>query len=41
MNTARASFPTSLVAALFGERFAEKQYFTAKAGSETPPAVRF
>jgi LemA protein len=41
MNTARASFPTSLVAALFGERFAEKQYFAAKAGSETPPAVRF
>lgn len=40
-DTARATFPTSLVAGIFGGRFAEKQYFTAKAGSETPPTVKF
>jgi LemA protein len=40
-NTARASFPTSLVASVFGGRFAQKQYFAAKAGSETPPKVNF
>ncbi len=40
-DTARASFPTSLVASVFGDRFAEKQYFKAKAGSEEPPKVKF
>jgi LemA protein len=40
-DTARASFPTLLVAGVFGERFAPKQYFAAKAGSETPPKVKF
>jgi LemA protein len=40
-DTARATFPTSLVAGVFGKRFAEKQYFTAKAGSEEPPKVKF
>ncbi|HSN25023.1 MAG TPA: LemA family protein [Kofleriaceae bacterium] len=40
-NTARASFPTSLVAAMFGGRFTEKQYFTAAAGTHTPPKVQF
>ncbi len=40
-DTARASFPTSIVAGLFGARFAAKQYFTAKAGSEVPPQVHF
>ncbi len=40
-DTARASFPTSLVAGIFGDRFAEKQYFAAKAGSDTPPKVKF
>jgi LemA protein len=40
-DTARASFPTSIVAGLFGSRFAEKQYFTAKAGAEEPPKVKF
>jgi LemA protein len=40
-DTARASFPTSIVAGIFGGRFAEKQYFTAKAGSEVAPKVRF
>jgi LemA protein len=41
LNTARATFPTSIVAGLFGDRFAPKQYFTAKAGSETAPEVKF
>jgi len=40
-NAARASFPTSIVAGMFGRRFVEKQFFTAKPGSETPPQVRF
>ncbi|HEU4731695.1 MAG TPA: LemA family protein [Kofleriaceae bacterium] len=40
-DTARASFPTSIVVAMFGGRFAEKQYFAAKAGSDVPPAVKF
>jgi len=40
-DTARASFPTSIVAGIFGGRFAPKQYFAAKAGSDVPPAVRF
>jgi LemA protein len=40
-NTSRATFPTSIVAGLFGDRFATKQYFTAKAGSETAPEVKF
>ena len=40
-NTARATFPTSLIAGVFGSRFAEKQYFAAKAGAERPPEVHF
>jgi LemA protein len=40
-DTARASFPTSIVASMFGDRFAEKQYFVAKAGSDVPPKVKF
>jgi LemA protein len=40
-NTARASFPTSIIAGVFGGRFAEKQFFAAKAGSEAPPKVEF
>lgn len=40
-DTARASFPTSIVAGMFGGRFAEKQYFAAKAGSDQPPKVKF
>jgi LemA protein len=40
-DTARATFPTSIVAGIFGDRFAKKQYFTAKAGSEEPPKVKF
>jgi LemA protein len=40
-NTARSSFPTSIVAGLFGGKFADHQYFTAKAGSQEPPKVKF
>ncbi len=40
-DTARATFPTSIVAGIFGGKFAEKQYFTAKAGAETAPSVKF
>ncbi len=40
-DTARASFPTSIVAGLFGGRFAAKQYFAAKPGSAEPPKVKF
>jgi LemA protein len=40
-NTKRMSFPTVLVAGLFGSRFAEKAYFTAQAGAETAPKVKF
>ncbi len=40
-DTTRASFPTSIVAGIFGARFAPKQYFAAKAGSEVPPKVTF
>ena len=40
-DTARASFPTSIVAWIFGGKFAAKQYFAAKAGSEVPPKVSF
>jgi LemA protein len=40
-DTARASFPTSIVAGVFGGRFPERQYFTAKAGSDVAPEVRF
>jgi len=40
-DTSRASFPTSIVAGMFGGKFAEKQYFAAKAGSAEPPKVKF
>jgi len=40
-DTARDTFPSSIVAGIFGGRFAEKQYFTAKAGTDTPPSVKF
>jgi len=39
-DTARASFPTSIIAGLFGDRFAEKHYFRAKPGSDTAPEVK-
>jgi len=40
-NTVRQSFPMNLFAGFFGSKFAEKSYFSARAGSETPPAVKF
>jgi LemA protein len=40
-NTARSTFPNNLVASVFGSKFAEKHYFSAKAGAETPPKVEF
>jgi LemA protein len=40
-NTARNSFPTVLIASMFGGRFAEKTYFKAQAGAATAPQVRF
>ncbi len=40
-NSRRSRFPSVLVANAFGARFAEKPYFQAKAGAETPPAVKF
>jgi LemA protein len=40
-NTKRMSFPTVLMAGLFGSRFAEKTYFKAQAGAETAPKVKF
>jgi len=40
-NTRRNSFPTVAVAAFFGDRFAEKPYFKAQAGTEVAPKVRF
>jgi len=40
-DTARGSFPTSLVAGMFSDRFAEKPYFAAKSGSDEPPKVKF
>jgi LemA protein len=38
-NTTRRTFPTVIVASLFG--FAEKPYFQATPGSDRPPQVKF
>ncbi len=38
-NSAIKRFPTVLFAGIFG--FAEKPYFTAKSGADTPPEVQF
>ena len=40
-NSTRDSFPTVVVAGLFGHRFAEKSYFHAQAGAATAPHVQF
>lgn len=40
-NTKRDTFPTVLIAGLFGSRFQSKPYFKATAGSEKPPEVKF
>ena len=39
-NTTRDSFPTVLVAGIFGPRFNEKAYFKSQPGSETAPQVK-
>ena len=40
-NTRRQSFPTVLYAGFFGDRFHEKAYFTAQAGADVAPKVKF
>ncbi|MFO0575272.1 MAG: LemA family protein [Polyangia bacterium] len=40
-NTRRQSFPTNLIAGLFGDRFGVRPYFRAAPGSERAPEVRF
>ena len=40
-NSSRNSFPTVLLAGLFGSRFQEKSYFRAAAGAATAPKVQF
>jgi LemA protein len=40
-NTVRMSFPTVLIAPLFGARFNEKPYFKAQEGAEKAPQVKF
>jgi LemA protein len=39
-NTARETFPTVVVAGLFGPRFNEKVYFKSEPGAATAPAVK-
>src|SRR5262252_6844731 len=40
-NAKRDTFPTVLIAGLFGSRFQEKPYFKSTAGAEKPPEVKF
>jgi len=40
-NTKRMSFPTVLIAGIFGARFNEKPYFKSQPGAETAPKVKF
>jgi LemA protein len=40
-NTTRDSFPTNIVAGLFGARFNEKTYFKSQEGSQNAPQVKF
>jgi LemA protein len=40
-NTKRQSFPTVIFASVLGERFKEKPYFAAQAGSDVAPKVKF
>jgi LemA protein len=40
-NTARQSFPTVVIAGMFGNKFAEKAYFKSQAGAATAPQVKF
>jgi LemA protein len=40
-NASRDTFPTVVIAGLFGSRFAEKSFFKAQAGAATAPQVKF
>ncbi len=40
-NTKRDSFPTNVVAGMFGTKFATRPYFNAQPGAETAPKVSF
>src|SRR5437773_2364065 len=40
-NTKRESFPTVIIAGLFGSKFAPKPYFQAQTGAEKAPEVKF
>ena len=40
-NTQRDTFPTVMIAGFFGSRFQHKAYFTAQAGAEKAPQVKF
>ncbi len=40
-NTKRQTFPTNLIAGMFGERFATKLYFEADVGAQRVPEVEF
>jgi LemA protein len=40
-NTKRESFPTVVIASLFGSKFAPKQYFKSQTGAEKAPEVKF
>jgi LemA protein len=40
-NTKRNSFPTNLMAGIFGGKFGDKQFFHAVAGAENAPKVKF
>jgi LemA protein len=40
-NTTRDSFPMNLFAGFFGSKFQEKAYFTARAGADQVPQVKF
>jgi hypothetical protein len=41
IDTARASVPTSIVVSVFGDRFPDRAYFAAKAGTDVAPEVKF
>lgn len=40
-NTKRDTFPTVMIAGMFGSRFNEKPYFQAQPGAQQAPAVNF
>ncbi|HEY7992691.1 MAG: LemA family protein [Candidatus Eremiobacterales bacterium] len=40
-NTMRLSFPMTVIAGMFGDKFKEKAYFQATSGAETAPKVQF